>query len=164
MIRFENVYDTAKKAYDKNELYEFLCGKNDYDLPVLDAPTNIPTDWTVIIPNGIYKLYKNNIGDQEKIKNDFVVALKRMINGESTEIWEAAYIIFILLKSQSRNVAPFNIDETLVDMFSNRVDECKSQLSENKEYDGAQFSNGLLGDIERLNSILNSKYSVRMVR
>lgn len=163
MIRFENVYDTAKEAYDKNELYEFLCGKNDYDLPVLDAPTNIPTDWTVIIPNGIYKLYKNNIGDQEKIKNDFVAALKRMINGESTEIWEAAYIIFILLKSQSRNVAPFNIDEALVDMFSNRVNECKSQLSENKEYDGAQFSNGLLGDIERLNSILNSKYSVRMV-
>lgn len=162
MIKFEEVYNIAKQAFLCNEMYDFLSGKNGYDLPVLDSSTNIPTDWTVIIPNGIYVLYKNS-EEKEKVKNDFFVAIRKMLDGDSTEIWKVAYILFVLLKNQYKNNAPFTVDDSLVELFRNKVMTNKVQLSKNKKYEGEQFSDGLYGDIVRLNNILESKYFVKMI-
>lgn len=164
MIRFEDVYQNARKAFLNKELYEFIAGEKGYDCPVLDAPTCVPTDWTAIIPNGIYALYRNEALYREDIKKDFFEAIRKLIRGSDIEIWEAAYVVFFLLRSQARGTAPFNVDEDILTLFCRRLDERKAFLAKNYQYDGKGFPNGLLGDIERLNGILIKKYSTEMVK
>lgn len=164
MIRFEDVYQNARKAFLNKELYEFISGGKGYDCPVLDAPTCIPTDWTVIIPNGIFALYKEETIYGEEIKKDFFDAIRKLICGSDVEIWEAAHVLFFLLRSQAIGTAPFNVEEDILTLFCGRIDERKAFLAKNYQYDGKDFPNGLLGDIERLNGILIKKYSTEMVK
>ena len=164
MIRFEDIYDNAGKAFRNKEMFEFISGRNGYDCPVLDTPTSVPTDWTAIIPNGIYRLYQTEISSGEEIRNNFSDAVRRLIHGTDVELWEAAYVLFVQLKHEARGTAPFVLDEGIIDAFNRRVDERKDALSTNYDFDGKQFPNGLFGDIERLNHILDRKYSTELAK
>ena len=54
----EELLALTKKAFDNDEVAEFLCGENGYAIHGnRDIPTNIPTDFGRIIQGGIYKLY-----------------------------------------------------------------------------------------------------------
>lgn len=146
MITFEEVYASAEKAFKNNELYEFLVGINGYVLPILDASLGLLTDWTVIIPNGIFELYKNS-EDKEKVKRDFFDAVRKMLDGSADEVLGVAYILFILLKYQSRCSSPFDIDDSLIKLFRNELLSGKVNRS---EYD----------EVVRLNNILRNRYDI----
>ena len=60
MIEFKNIKENAMKAYEKGEIFEFLLGYNGYNLRVIDVPVDVPTDWTRIIPYGIYAMYEES--------------------------------------------------------------------------------------------------------
>lgn len=55
-----NIKENAKRAFESDELFEFLTGRNGYDCPVIDVSIDVPTDWTRIIPFGIYALYEES--------------------------------------------------------------------------------------------------------
>lgn len=47
------------QALENNDLIGFLEGKSIYSKPLNHwVPAEVPTDWTKIIPKGIYALYK----------------------------------------------------------------------------------------------------------
>ena len=160
MVLFENVYSATEKAFRNDEFYELLAGRKGYNVSVLDAPVDVPTDWTVVISNGIYPLYKKS--EDTKVKEYFQIALLKMMHGDSSEIWMAANILFIQLKNQENGNAAFSIDENLLREFSRSLDVHRISLENNKNYGGSDYPNGLLGDVERLNEILVNKYSVSM--
>lgn len=83
MVSFENVYSATEKAFHNDEFYELLTGGKGYNVPVLDAPVDVPTDWTVVISNGIYPLYKKL--EDTKVKEYFQIALLKMMHGDSSD-------------------------------------------------------------------------------
>lgn len=78
MIPFNKVYDATEVAFNKGEFYELLTGDLGYNVPVLDAPVNVPTDWGAIVEDGIYQLYQNK--KNKKIIEEYQKALLKMIN------------------------------------------------------------------------------------
>jgi len=160
MLDFNIIYAETEKAFKNNEFYELLLGLNDYNI---NAPASVPTDWTLIIYNGIFELYKRNSNQQETIKIAFYDAVKKLINGNEIELWVSSYIIFLMLHYQMKNKAPFNISDEILNLFKCRLSKMKDQLSNNKEYEGSQYTNGLYGDIERLNNTLKTYYFIDMI-
>ena len=126
MVRFGEIYGATRKAFAANEFYELLTGREGYDIPVLDAPTTVPTDWTALMSNGIFALYKNESSHREKIQELFYRALEKMIEGDTIDMWESSYIIFIFLKGQKRGTAPFSLDTNVVKKYSSRIEEKKN--------------------------------------
>ena len=161
MISNDNLYDKTMQAFEKGKFYELLTGKDGYDKPVVGIPVDVPTDWTVVIPKGIYQLYNNFPHFQ--IVRDLEDAIRRMLKGSSTEVWMAAYVIFNLIRNEQIGKAPFSIDRKIFGDFSRALNCKKEELCKNTSYGGGDYPNGLYGDIERLNYILKSKYSVSMV-
>ena len=50
--------ELTKKAFENNEVAEFLCGEKGYACPISHfVPANVPTDFSRIIDFGVYKLY-----------------------------------------------------------------------------------------------------------
>lgn len=160
MIDFNSIYAETEKAFKNNEFYELLLGLNNYNV---NAPASVPTDWTLIIYNGIFELYKHNTNQQEAIKIIFYDAIKKLINGNEIELWVSSYIIFLMLHYQMKNKAPFTLSNEILNLFKSKLSEMKDQLSANKKYEGSQYSNGLYGDIERLNNTLKIYYSIDMI-
>ena len=67
-ITNEELLELTKKAFENNEVAEFLCGEKGYACPISHfVPANVPTDFSRIIDFGVYKLY-------EKTKNEKIVA------------------------------------------------------------------------------------------
>lgn len=161
MISFKNVYSETERAFKNNEFYELLTGKKGYQLPILDVPVDIPTDWTIIVPCGIYELYRKTQND--KVKNDYQCALEKMMQGSPDEIWMVCNILFGQLKNQKLGKSPFVIDETILRDFNVAIKNNRKKLESDINWGGNDYPNGLMGDIERLNSILKRKYSISMV-
>ena len=174
MIPFEKVYDATEKAFNNDEIYELLTGKKGYDVPLLGVSIDIPTDWGAIVEDGIYQLYQNEknkmiIEEYQKallkmIIEEYQKALLKMINNDDdTEVWMAAYIMYIQLEDQVKNKAPFNIDNNVLLKFKQAIVDNRYKLEHNQKYVGIGYPNGLMGDVERLDRNLLRHASVSLV-
>lgn len=162
MIPFEKVYDATEKAFNNDEIYELLTGKKGYDVPLLGVSIDIPTDWGAIVEDGIYQLYQNK--KNKKIIEEYQKALLKMINNDDdTEVWMAAYIMYIQLEDQVKNKAPFNIDNNVLLKFKQAIVDNRYKLEHNQKYVGIGYPNGLMGDVERLDRNLLRHASVSLV-
>lgn len=148
MIAFNTIFESAKKAYCNNEMFEFLTGRKGYNLPVVDAQVDVPTDWTRIIPFGVYALYvKDN--DKELVKM-FEAAIIKALNGKAQDIWAAAHILYIQMDKQKQDKAHFFIDGTLCSILHEKMENSKRELS--KYYPYGKNDWNMYEDIFRLNS------------
>ena len=162
MIPFEKVYDATEKAFNNDEIYELLTGKKGYDVPLLGVSIDIPTDWGAIVEDGIYQLYQNE--KNKMIIEEYQKALLKMINNDDdTEVWMAAYIMYIQLEDQVKNKAPFNIDNNVLLKFKQAIVDNRYKLEHNQKYVGIGYLNGLMGDVERLDRNLLRHASVSLV-
>ncbi len=162
MIPFEKVYDATEKAFNNDEIYELLTGKKGYDVPLLGVSIDIPTDWGAIVEDGIYQLYQNE--KNKMIIEEYQKALLKMINNDDdTEVWMAAYIMYIQLEDQVKNKAPFNIDNNVLLKFKQAIVDNRYKLEHNQKYVGIGYPNGLMGDVERLDRNLLRHASVSLV-
>ena len=65
-ITNEELLELTKKAFDNNEVAEFLCGEKGYACPISHfVPANVPTDFNRIIDFGVYKLYEETKNEKE---------------------------------------------------------------------------------------------------
>ena len=57
-ITNEELLELTRKAFENDEVAEFLCGEKGYSvMGNRDIPINIPTDFGRIVEKGIYELY-----------------------------------------------------------------------------------------------------------
>ncbi len=150
----EELLALTKKAFDNNEVAEFLCGENGYAVhgnP--DIPANIPTDFNRILINGIYKLYSKT--HDEKIIAEFRKAIENL-NDTPIRVWCAYMACWNqIFNEHSKYPSPFMMaDETLlnkmrVNLLSNEMSlrNCKDWMGNNKD-------DGLWGYINHLDHIL----------
>lgn len=104
----EELLALTKKAFDNDEVAEFLCGENGYAIHGnRDIPTDIPTDFGRIIEGGIYKLYVRTKDPAIIIKTKS--ALLQLINGTPVNVWIAFMIVRRQLSKYDKGYAPFNL-------------------------------------------------------
>ena len=147
MIEFKNIKENAYKAYEKGELFEFLMGYKGYELKVIDAPVDVPTDWTRIISNGVYEIFRDTL--DEGVKKEFEEALIRAISGTCEEIWEAANILYFQMDHEKMGKAPFCISEVIAQSAKKKIMEKRTQMEQFYPYGKNGWN--MYEDILRLN-------------
>lgn len=147
MIEFNNIKENAKKAFESGKLFEFLTGRNGYDLPVLDAQVDVPTDWTRIIPHGIYALYEES--KDVNILNEYQNAIIKAINGSAFDIWCAVNILYFQIDHEMMKKSPFVIDKNVYHDLKDRIISNEDELK--KEYPYGKNNQNMYEDICRLN-------------
>jgi hypothetical protein len=157
-----NIRELVKRASKSDKIMELLEGKSEYRCEVSEfIGANVPTDWAQIIDSGIYEEYRFNKDEElkEKMKN----AICMMCQGNEFEIYCATMIMFFQIMSEKRNEAPFNISIQLMPILKQALQNNKEKLELYKEWTGKQYKNGVWGDIERVNSILNEDYDLTII-
>ena len=105
MVRREK--ELLLKAIKKNEIIKYLQGRDGYRVETEPwTPAHLLTDWTKIIPWGIYEVYKENpeLGLDKMIED----AILEMMDGEPFDIYVALYLVYIQYKSISWSRICFN--------------------------------------------------------
>ncbi len=166
MIQFKQIPEKAREAYENGELYEFLTGQKGYNYPCPDAQVNVMTDWTRIIPNGIYPLYEEN-NDRGVIAKYEEAILQMCTNREwAMGVWAAAHIIFTQLSNEMEGKSPFRIKNEVIHVFSEAIETRDQELESIYPYVPAYVlkkrkpgdGESAAADIRRLNAIFRRHY------
>jgi hypothetical protein len=147
MISFQTIKEHAKNAYCNGEFYEFLTGKKGYSLPVIDAQVHIPTDWTRIIPHGVYALYEESA--DAGIVAAYQAAIVQAIHGSPEDVWCAVHILFFQRSEENNQTAPFCICPDLCNGFVELILSMRPALEERLPYGKNGWN--MYEDILRLN-------------
>lgn len=148
MIDFRNIKETAIKAYENGEIFQFLLGYNGYDLRVIDVPVDVPTDWTRIIPYGIYAIYEEML--DEKVKEAYEQAIRKAIKGTPKELWCAVNILYFQIDHEKMGKSPFMIDKEIVSGLTQTIINARAALEKELPYGKNGWN--MYEDIMRLNS------------
>ena len=153
----------TQKAFERDEVADFLQGKNGYACPVNRfVPANVPTDFRHIIESGIYPYY--NAEKSEIIVSKFKSAILELINGNAVQVWIAFFVTYIQIGEENKNKSPFNlIRRDLTETLKNVLIRKEIELRACKEWQGWNKENGLWQDIVRLNGILKKSYGVSVL-
>ena len=160
-MKWEEIYEKTKYAFQNDEMMDLLTGREYYYLPVYGASVPVPTDWTSVISEGIFKLYKEE--QNARLIEDYEKTISTLINGNSLEIWMAANIIVYHLQCEADNKASFKVNKDLVSALSKAVNDNKDALAEDKSFQGNGNKYGLLDDILRLNRILHEDCNIDII-
>lgn len=152
----------AKKAYENDELAEFLCGEKEYAVHGnRDIPLNIPTDFNRVV-DCVYKLYS-----AEKDEN-IIAAFRRVIeepDDTPLRVWGA----FMACCSQiacehSTYPAPFKIiDNALLSKLRTALKRNETTLRGCKKWLGINKENGLWDYIVHLNGVYIEEYGISIL-
>lgn len=161
-MKWEEIFEQTGHAFQNGEMIDLLMGKEYYSLPVYDAPVSVPTDWTSVISEGIFKLYEKE--QSPRLIEDYEKAIRILINGSAQEIWMAFNIVVYHLKCEAKKEASFEIDKKIIDELSKAVHDNKDALACDKSYQGQGNECGLLDDILRLNRILMEDCNIEIIK
>lgn len=147
MIEFKNIKENAEQALLKDELFEYLTGRKGYDIRVADVPTDVPTDWTRVIPYGIYALYEEtkDMCIIEKYQRAILCAIENSIE----DLWSAVNIIYFQLDHEMLHKSPFNIDQSILSGLKEKIISSRSELEKRFPYGKSGWN--MYEDILRLN-------------
>ena len=154
---FQTILADTRTAYEKKEFFELLTGQKDYKLQVVDVPIDVPTDWTRVIPLGIHALYRET--QEEQVLADYVEAISRLISGTPTEVWIAAYVLFVQISTEYRGKASFILNRDVFPPFHKAVEKNRAWLE--KHSYGRKMS--MYEDIIRLNKNLMENHQTSML-
>lgn len=153
----------TQKAFEQNEVADFLQGKSDYACPVSRfTPANVPTDTGRIIEFGIYALYNDT--NDETIIQKFKEAILNLLKGDSIQVWVAYSVCWIQIYNEQHEKAPFKlVDDNLIRDIRQAVLKNENELRACREWQGWNKENGLWDDICRMDRVLKANYEVNIL-
>ena len=152
----EELYAMTKKAVMENEMLDYLQGNGDYKCPPDKyLPAFIPTDFSVVLNQGIYDYYIET--KDKKIVNDLEKALEELCNGDAIQIWIAYSYFWSIIYSQIKGNIPFEFDcEKIRKILEEKVTTHEIELKGCKEWNGWNEEEGLWEDIRRSNHVMKT--------
>lgn len=152
----EELLALTKKAFDNDEVTEFLCGEKGYACP-LDrfVPANVPTDFGRIVNLGVCRLYTET--QNEEIVERFKKAVLSLLNGNAVQIWVAYSVCWNLMYKRIHNKPTIVIsDNNFWETVRSSVQKNEDKLRLCKEWQGFNLENGLWEDIKRMDKNLTA--------
>ena len=153
----------TQKAFERDEVADFLQGKNGYACPVNRfVPANVPTDMGRILEFGIYVFYSET--NDETIIQKLKETIFELLKGDSIQVWCAYRACWSQIYKGQNNKAPFElIDKSLLDALRQALLKDEDKLRACKEWQGWNKENGLWDDICRTNWVLNDVFNVSIL-
>lgn len=155
--------DKFMQAFNKGEVVEYLSGEKEYKIELSqrgDCPG--PTDWTQIIPKGIYEAYIDNpdIG----IKETYEKAIIDLIGRGGEYYYIATSVIFFQLIRENSERSPFNINRGyIINILKTKGEDEKLDLLNTYKYVSQIQQNGLWSQIERMNNLAMKKWGISLI-
>jgi hypothetical protein len=129
------VIDLLLKAIKENEFNEFLRGDNYYELqrPYM-SPTELPTDWDLILKEGIYKYFREKPNDN--IDNRFEKALTEIMF-DVKGIYCTLNLFWNYLMDETYKSAPFKIKkDKIIQTLSEELKKHRNEFIMDKRWAG----------------------------
>lgn len=157
------IVELAKKAISKGELVDYLQGKKGYVEPIDTwVNANAPTDWTKIIPDGIYKVSVEEV-DMD-VASIFEESILKMLNGAEFDIYVAVSVFYFQLIRENRNASPFKIDrQKILETMKKSLKKNEHLLKTYFEWQGRNQQEGMWSEILRINSLCEKKWSINII-
>jgi len=145
-MRFDEIYDQTKYAFEHDEVLALLRGTDGYSYQAPMYPAYVPTCTEFIQTHGIYPLY-NNSTDKAEIENKLYSAINELLNSTPLDIWIAFDYILCQKYDEEENAAPFIINDTCWEKLKAALSANRYELSVCKEYVGKYEQFGLWSDV-----------------
>lgn len=147
------------EAIKKGEVIEFLEGKGQYKVGMDQwANASAPTDWTRIIPKGIYVVYNENPG--LKVNELYEEALLQMMDRDTFDIYVALAVIHFQLIREQRGASPFAIDRgKILPKLKNILLVNEQKLRKYFEWEGKAYQEGMWGEVIRVDALCRNKWN-----
>ena len=143
--------EQLEKALQKDQLYEYLLGRDEYYFH--PAMANLPTDPLVAFQY-VEKYYERD----HTILDHMQVAIARM-SADPCFSWFSLYYLYALLHFlRIRNIRA-DADE-LVTYVEEHLLSHKPRLIADTSYEGAEWKNGLWGDVTRMARMMRKELGV----
>ena len=154
----------SRKAFESNEVAEFLIGGKDYAVPVSQfIPAYLPTDFDYIIDIGIFG-YHEETGDPQ-IPEQYTAAIYHLLEGDCVSVWCAFSVCYYQISFEQDQESPFTImSEELISRVSSALYHKKEELESCHLWQGFGVENGLWPDIENMNHLLKKRYGVSFLK
>jgi hypothetical protein len=155
--------ELAKKAIKKGELIDYLQGKREY-AETVDTWVNssAPTDWTKIIPNGIYLAYKEE--SYIDVASVFEASILEMLSGNEFDIYVAVSVFYFQLIREERNASPFKVDRRrILEIMRLSLKENENSLRNYFEWQGQNKKEGMWSEMLRINSLCERKWGINII-
>lgn len=158
-----NIEQIVIESINRNELYKVLLGEDNYKVnvsPFIGA--NVPTDWPNIMRGGVYKIF--NQYPELNIKEELEDTLYFLLDKGVFEIYVCVSVLFFQIINEENGVAPFKINrEKILSNIHSVLIKNKKEMCEYKKWMGEYYSNGIWGEIERINNILYEDYRITII-
>ena len=166
LLTNEQVYALAEKAFYADEFAELLSGEVEYACPLPHSfSISTPTDFERIVVVGVYSLYRKSDGKrQAEMLLRYVNGVLNLLRGTPEQFWIGFSICRYQAIAEARGESPFVL---IIDEMLSRI---RSHFTKNEDalrqmtvWAGANWKDGLLGDIIDENETLKAKYGVSLL-
>lgn len=145
----------AEKAFENQELYEYLVGEKGYAIsnPYADTPTD---------PSQVFFSLKPYLNSNEDNMNQFLACLLR-VSEEAEYSWMSLlYLLDLMpfLKAENLTIQ----QKKIVDGISENLMFNKNSLMGNKKWMGSNRENGLWAYSLKLSRILEEEYGIKIIK
>ena len=165
-MQFNEIFEKTKYAFEHDEVFELLNGHKDYAYQAPQFPFSVPTCDEYIFREGVFPLYREaDTKFQAVIIEKLKGAINRMLHSENEiTVWWALSI----LQGQKDyecyfKTSPFVITTGFWNEIKYALAKNKNKLQSSQHFLGGNHSNGLWGEVERINRLLIADYGVAVL-
>ena len=165
-MTFAQIFEKTRYAFNHDEVYELLIGKNDYIFQAPMYPVSIPTCSEFVFRDGIYPLYKKLDSKAQKMMLDkLTLALQKMMRSENEiDVWWALSLLYGQKLSEAMfKTSPFFIADKLLKESVPFLLSQREKLKHTHVYLGSQAPDGLWEDVLRYNMLLAQKFGFKLL-
>ncbi|MFL0249432.1 hypothetical protein ACJDT4_03285 [Clostridium neuense] len=158
-----NIEQMVIESIKRGELYKVLLGEDKYKVELSSfIGANVPTDWPNIMRGGIYKIF--NDYPELNVKVELQNTLYFLLNKGVFEIYAAVSVLFFQIISEENRMAPFKINrDKIITSMRGVLMKNQNKMCQYKKWMGECYSNGIWGEIKRINNILKEDYAITII-
>lgn len=162
-MQFNEIFEKTKYAFENEEVYELLVGKNEYSYQDRQISASVPTMITFVFEDGVFPYYKGaNDVARANILHKLTEAIQKLLaSKDEVEVWWALFTLKSLKNAEARFfTSPFILADCFWKDVRVALLQNKEKLCTNKTYFGGDYADGLFGDVRRINRILVSDFGI----
>lgn len=163
-MKAEELRRIAEREWTEGSFLPLLRGEQGCEAELTRCiPAAVPTDWSYVIEQGIYALYRKE-GDPEIVRL-FRADVERLLDGaDPFSVWCGYNVCFFLLCKEREGRAPFQLmDDIMLDKLRCALRTNREKFIAARIWQGTNCPLGLWTDIVDSARVLEEKHGVRLL-
>ncbi len=158
----QEMMELARRAREEGSFRPLFLAEEGFVIPPdRSVPVDIPTDWSLVVQNGLYSLYESTRDAQ--IPSLCAADLRILFRGGAYCVWCAYNVFFYLLCAEREGRAPFAVvDGALLQDLRDALLRTKEALESAKIWLGRQSPLGLWGQIAGSLKSLETRFGLAL--